>query len=46
MRLTRTHLAIALLVFSLVAAAVVWAIESAPSNTVGYFTFELLTGGR
>lgn len=32
------------LVLAALAGAVAWALESAPSNTVGYFTFELDVG--
>ncbi|MCU0612266.1 MAG: hypothetical protein MUE60_10810 [Candidatus Eisenbacteria bacterium] len=47
MKLTKTHAAFALLIGCLmVAAAVVWAAESAPSNTVGFFTFQLGSGGK
>lgn len=46
MKLSKMHLAFALLVCCLVAAAVVWAAESAPSNTVGFFTFDLSAGVR
>lgn len=46
MKLSKTHVAFALLLCCLLAAAVVWAAESAPSNTVGFFTFELGSGAQ
>ncbi|MBN1426633.1 hypothetical protein JXA88_18960 [Candidatus Fermentibacteria bacterium] len=46
MKLSRTRIAFVLLICCLVTAAVVWAAESAPSNTVGFFTFDLGAGTR